>query len=97
MYEDVHEPIISLGETRKAITEAKQKKRDERMNTALLMLSLLSLFSALIDSFDFADSIFGWFMGGSEMAVRGLQLAFIVIISVIVGISIKNLITIKKD
>lgn len=71
MYEDVHEPLISLSEVRRVHSENKQKKRDEKLNNSLFLLSILSFFSALIDSFDFVDSFFGQFLG--EIAVKGIQ------------------------
>lgn len=61
MYEDVHEPLISLGEIRRDASEIKQRKRDNSINRSLFMLSVLSFFSALVDSFDFVDSFFGLF------------------------------------
>lgn len=63
LYDDVREPIISLTELRQASAEQEQKTREKRTNRALLMLSLLSFFSALADSFGFTESFFGLFLG----------------------------------
>lgn len=94
MYEDVHEPLMSLGEVRRAATEDVQKKRDASVNRALFILSLLSFFSALIDSFDFIESFFGWFLGG--VGVRILQVVCIGLI-VVMGISVlKSLLSSKE-
>lgn len=53
MFEDVREPLIALREVRLEQADADQKKRDDRVNRGLLVLSMLALFSALIDGFDF--------------------------------------------
>ena len=94
MYEDVHEPLISLAEVRREAAENEQKKRDLNVNKALLMLSVLSFFSALVDSFDFVNSFFSWFLG--EVGVRIIQVACIASIVAIVIIVIKNLISSKR-
>lgn len=94
MFEDVHEPLISLGEVRRETAEAKQKKRDDNVNKALLMLSILSFFSALIDSFDFIDSFLGWFLGAT--GVRIVQMFCIIGIMVTVFLVFKNILDSKK-
>lgn len=94
MYEDVHEPLISLSEVRRETAEAEQKKRDVNVNRALLMLSVLSFFSALVDSFDFINSFFGWFFG--ETAIKVLQVCCIVGIVVTVFFVFRNLLDSKK-
>lgn len=94
MYEDVHEPLISLSEIRRETAENEQKKRDENVNRALLMLSVLSFFSALVDSFDFVDSFFGWFLG--ELGVRVVQVCCIVGIVVTVIFVFKNLLDSRR-
>ncbi|MDO4332678.1 MAG: hypothetical protein Q4C58_08320 [Eubacteriales bacterium] len=78
MYEDVHEPLLSLGEVRRVTSENEQKKRDDNVNKALFMLSVLSFFSALIDSFDFAESFFGWFL--TETGVKIVQVICVLLI-----------------
>ena len=88
MYEDVHEPLISLGEVRRETAENEQKKRDVNVNKALLMLSVLSFFSALVDSFDFVNSFFGWFLG--ELGVKIVQVCCIVGIIVTVVLVFKK-------
>lgn len=94
MYEDVHEPLISLAEVRREAAENDQKKRDLNVNKALLMLSILSFFSALVDSFDFVNSFFGWFLG--ELGVKIVQVCCIVGIVVTVVLVFKNLLDSKK-
>lgn len=94
MYEDVHEPLISLGEVRREAAENSRKKRDNNVNKALLMLSVLSFFSALVDSFDFVDSFFGLFL--NETCVRIVQVCCIAGIGLIVFFVFKNLFDSRK-
>lgn len=94
MYEDVHEPLVSLSEVRRESAENEQKKRDVNVNRALLMLSVLSFFSALVDSFDFVNSFFGWFLG--DLGVKIVQVCCIVGIVVTVVLVFKNLLDSKK-
>lgn len=94
MYEDVHEPLLSLGEMRRIEMEEKQKARDKSIEKSLFMLSLLSFFSALIDSFDYVESFGGWFF--RESVVKGIQFAcFFLIVGILCGVII-NLIRSKK-
>lgn len=65
MYEDVREPLTSLAEVRRSEMEKKQSQRDKKVNRALLLLSVLSFFSALIDGFDFVGSFGGMFLDKS--------------------------------
>ena len=58
------------------------------------MLSVLSFFSALVDSFDFVDSFFGWFL--KETGVRIVQVCCIVGIILIVFLVFKNLFDSRK-
>ncbi len=69
MYKDVHEPLTALSDVRRISNEEKQQNRDKNMNRALVVLSLLSLFSALVDSFDFIQSFFGWFLNDTGVKV----------------------------
>jgi len=57
MYTDVHEPLISLAEIRKKADEEEGKRRDDKLNFALILFSVLTLFSALTDSVSFAENI----------------------------------------
>lgn len=82
MYEDVHEPLLSLSEIRRETYENQQKKRDDTVNKALLVLSVLSFFSALVDSFDFVESFFGWFVNST--GVRIIQILCIALIGIVV-------------
>ena len=94
MYDDVHEPLVSLGEVRRETTENEQKKRDDNVNRALLMLSVLSFFSALVDSFDFVESFFGWFL--DERGVEIIQVCCIIGIVVTVFLAFRSLLDSKK-
>lgn len=58
LYQDVQEPLISLGEIRRKAEEKEQAKRDSNINHALLLLSILSFFSVMADSYGFVDAVF---------------------------------------
>lgn len=94
MYEDVHEPLISLAEVRREAAEEEQKRRDDNVNRALLMLSVLSFFSSLVDSFDFVESFFGWFLG--KTGVKIVQVCCIIGIVITVFFVFKNLLNSRK-
>ena len=94
MFEDVREPLSSLSEVRRADAEKKQKERDDNVNRSLFLLSLLTFFSALVDSFDFADSFLSWFLGPS--LVRIVQIVCIVSIVMLLAYVVKNLYFRKK-
>jgi len=95
MFGDVREPLLSLGEVRRASAEAEQRKRDKGVDRALFTLSLLSFFSALVDSFDFADAFFGWFLG--EAGIKIVQTVFILAIIVAMGFVVRRLFASKRD
>lgn len=95
LYDDVREPIVSLSEVRQHTAEAKQKNRDKRTNSALFMLSLLSLFSALVDSFDFAQEYISPI--GGTLLVNGVQAFCFVVIFALLGYVIYNLYRSRND
>lgn len=95
LYDDVREPIVSLSEVRQHTAEAKQKNRDKRTNSALFMLSLLSLFSALVDSFDFAQEYISHI--GGTLLVNGVQAFCFVVIFALLGYVIYNLYRSRND
>lgn len=94
MYEDVHEPLISLAEVRRETAENEKKKRDGNVNKALLMLSVLSFFSALVDSYDFVESFFGWFL--NNLGVKIVQVGCVIGIIITVVLAFKNLLGSKE-
>ena len=89
MFKDVREPIVSLAEIRQNDLENQRRKRDGNVNKALFILSLLSFFSALVDSFDFANAFFAWFLGAD--GVKTVQVICIVLIVAAVAYVFKNL------
>lgn len=62
MYEDVREPLDSLSEIQREQAETKRLKSDQKINKALFLLSILTLFSALTDSVQFAEGFLGIFL-----------------------------------
>ncbi len=93
MYEDVEEPLISLGRKRKENEENKEKARDNALNTSLGLIAFLAVFSALVDSFDFFGSFLSQF--GREKIIPVVQnlcvLAIVVIAVCVVARLIKNI------
>ncbi len=103
MFEDVHEPLKALGEIRREANENAQKERDDNVNRALMMLSILSFFSALADSYafteDFVTDFGGKLMGAGLVGlivqiIQGVCVAGIIIIVMYVFI---KLIKSKRD
>lgn len=91
MYEDVHEPILSLSEIRREASENEQKRQANNVDKALFVLAVLGFFSALIDSFDFASSFFGWFF--DDIGIKIVQVIFIAVIlvtAIYVFVSVKK-------
>ena len=94
MFADVREPLASLSELRKTANERKQQERENLVNRSLLMLSLLTFFSALMDSFSFADSFFSWFC--PPEAIKWIQVSFLALVMVAFVYVIKILISSRK-
>lgn len=92
MYEDVREPLVSLTEIRRKTLEQRQQKRDENVNRSLLFLSLLTFFSALMDSFDFVQSFGGLFFNDTVIKYVQIFLSF-----AILGITIFAIASIIKS
>lgn len=91
MFEDVREPLEALGEARKAAEEEEQKKREQSLNQALNTLSLLAVFSALVDSFDYIGEFFPEIFGAGTDVVRTLQVFFtVVILCILIHVLILN-------
>ena len=84
LYEDVHEPLISLSEVRYKIDEENQHRQDKKINLILFILSLLSIFSAWIDSYDFTEKFLSAHFGLSNDAVMAWQKVIVSIIFVTV-------------
>ena len=99
MYKDVHEPLLLLSEVRRTAEQKAQEKQDRSLSTSLLFLSLLSIFSALIDSIsfvrDFIGKLFGQYLG--EVLIVGLQWLCVIAITVVAVLVIKNLNRRKKQ
>ena len=96
MYKDVHEPLIQLSEVRRAEEQKQRAKEQEQqeqhehtLSRSLIYLSILSVFSALVDSFDFASSYISSYISESIVGVaHAVSLIFIIVVAFFV---IKNL------
>lgn len=93
LFEDVHEPLNSLADVRREAAEEEQEKRELGVNRALLILSVFSFFSVLMDSFQFVESFFGLF--SSMFVVRLIQYICVLGIGVVAVWTVKNLIGAK--
>ncbi len=80
MFEDVREPLVSLGEVRQKEEERAREKRDKKLSYALTLFSLLTLFSALTDAWSLAQNLslsffegqgVGWIIGGFSALILG--------------------------
>lgn len=92
MYEDVREPLLSLSEVRRGELEKQQKKREDKMNSALFVLSLLGAFSALSDIRQVVDSFFGEFLDETmiEIIQGGCAVIIILIMIYVFSLLIKK-------
>ena len=59
LFEDVLEPIDSMSELRKEIHEEELTRKNEEIERAISLLSILTVFSALIDSYSYVEAIQG--------------------------------------
>ena len=92
MYEDVQESLLSLSEVRRGELEKQQKKREDKMNSALVVLSLLGAFSALSDIRQVVDSFFGEFLDETmiEIIQGGCAVIIILIMIYVFSLLIKK-------
>ena len=58
--------------------EKRQNEKDKKVNRALILLSILSFFSALIDGFDFVDAFGGLFF--PETIIMPIQMVIVILI-----------------
>lgn len=79
MYIDVNEPLKTLDEIQRQKAEELQNNNEKSLTRTLAVLSLLSVFSALVDSFDFIRE-FGSLMTWSSMIINIVQIVLIVLI-----------------
>ena len=82
MYEDVREPLLALSEVRRAELEKQQKIRENKMNQALFILSLMGAFSAVVDSSQIIEKFFGefWSRTAVEAAQEGCAVAILLVL-----------------
>ncbi len=97
MYEDVREPIRALSEIRMAAAKKEQRKRDSRLNTSIMLLSLLSIFSAIADGFQIAEGFRDIQNFTDDIPVMILKLVSAAVVLVIAGFVIANMLVHKKE
>ena len=89
LYADVDEPLKTLEELQSGKEKEEEEAREEVLNQALIMLSMLAIFSALVDSFDFIREFFQAY--GAKMPAEQLQSVigavqlFIILVIFVIG------------
>lgn len=82
MFNDVREPLVQLAQIQSQAAEKKQREYDNRINTALTTLSLLTVVSAVTDATGVTANL-GWLI--HPLAAKIIQLAAL---AGVVGMSI---------
>lgn len=93
LFRDVQEPLVQLTEIKKDQKDKAQREYDDRINTALTILSLLTIVSALTDAAGITSDL-GWLIP-SEIA-KIIQLVALSGVAVLSIIMICRLIFTKK-
>lgn len=78
LFRDVQEPITQLADLRRQAEEEAQRKYDNRINTALTTLSLLTVVSALTDASGITSNL-DWLI--SPVISRSIQIIMLVIVA----------------
>ena len=79
LFQDVQEPITQLADLRRQAEEESQRKYDNRINTALTTLSLLTVVSALTDASGITSNL-DWLI--SPLVSRAIQIIMLAIVFV---------------
>ena len=95
LYEDVREPVVSLGEVRRDSYEKKEKERDELVNNALALLAFLGIGSILRDIYQFTGAFLGLLL--DEHKVKLIQVFIVIIVAIICIRTVIRLIILNID
>lgn len=93
LFRDVQEPLLQLTEIKKEMAEKAQREYDDRINTALTTVSLLTIVSALTDASGITANL-GWII--SSEAAKIIQLVALSGVAVVSLIMLGRLIFLKK-
>lgn len=94
MFEDVHEPLLSLSEVRREEDEKQQVRQEKRINIILFVLSLLTISSVLVDSLAFIEAFLGRFL--NDNVLWPIQLGSVIAIGIILICVVVWLLTTRK-
>jgi hypothetical protein len=93
LFKDVQEPLLQLTEIQEQVAEKTKKARDDRMNAALLVLSLFTIISALTDAGGIVSN-WGWVI--SEEVSRIIQIGALIVVVGMILFMIVRIIKNKK-
>lgn len=93
LFRDVQEPLSQLAEIKKELAENEQRKHDDRINTVLTTLSLLTVVSALTDATGLTANL-GWLI--PPLVAKIIQLVALTGVAVASGIMLIRLMLAKK-
>lgn len=84
LFSDVKEPLLQLAQMEKQQAESEQQKHDQRINTALTTLSLLTIVSALADASGITANL-GWLISPQlSKIIQSVSLIGVIVFSAIV-------------
>ena len=93
MFEDVQDPLSHLVEIQRLNNEARQQKHDHNINTALVVLSLLTIVSAVTDASGITSNL-DWLL--SPVLSKIIQIFTMVIVIITSILMIIRLLSIKN-
>ena len=93
LFSDVQEPLLQLTEIKKEQSEKKRREYDDRINTALTTLSLLTIVYALTDASGITANM-DWFLPGK--IARVIQMITLIGVAIISMIMLCRLLFLKK-
>lgn len=93
MFDDVQDPLSHLVEIQRLNNEARQQRHDHSINTALVVLSLLTIVSAITDASGITSNL-GWLL--PPIVAKVIQLSTIILVIVISVLMIIRLLSIKN-
>lgn len=93
MFDDVQDPLSHLVEIQRINNEAQQQRHDHSINTALVVLSLLTIVSAITDASGITSNL-GWLL--PPVIAKIIQLSTIILVIIISVLMIFRLISLKN-
>ncbi len=90
LFADVMEPVSQLSDLQMEKVEAEHAKREGRLERALALLSILTIFSALIDCWSYIDEVADdlWVLGQPLSARPGQIVAHAVFSGVLILVAL---------